>query len=266
MGEKQITVSIPEPITKYPIGYLLFILTSGSFFILSFPYDIFSIDFSNGLILPDARFFEYLGQNFKPFINIKYLSTDSLLSFSKITLLFWITGIFFFFMRDLFCKFNNILKCGLTNFPKIKGIYSNLTRSRSKKGNIDQLEFAVWARTNKHANHTDFLWSIREITVGLLYASETFFLFTFFAIISPIVLKNTVLIVSSFFRQFNLPIVRGVLIALFPTVDHWLQWLVFSCLLFVESIVIYFIFGKKFDSDMEQFWKKFDNRPKPKEN
>ena len=44
----------------------------------------------------------------------------------------------------------------------------------------------------------------------------------------------------------------------FPTVDNWLNWLVFSGLLFVGSTIIYFIFGKKFDADMEPFWEKFE--------
>ena len=97
-----------EIIQRYPLSSLVFILTTGLFIVLSFPYDISGLFSSEGVVLQDwVTFFAESGKNFKPFINVNQLKLDLVLGSTKILISSFFVGIFFYLLSDFYRKINN---------------------------------------------------------------------------------------------------------------------------------------------------------------
>lgn len=221
-----------------PLGHLLYILTTGLFVMLFVPYNFLGDDFFNLLKSPlnYMEKFEFLGRSFVPFGNVSNFANDSVVGFTKILLIILVIGIFFYLVRDLFSLINHIPKA-------LKNRISNekekiISESEKQKDAIESIKFAKWARENGYKGYLDYIWSIREITLGLLNASE--FLITILLLVS-------------------LPCIYF----LYPdNFSNWLGLLVFSFCVLIVSGLLYLYHKNKHENFLSPFRKLQDEENK----
>jgi len=145
-------------VERFPFGFLSFILSSGLFFLLSLPYDIFSLQ-------PNF-------QRFVPFTNLKYLNTDFPNGLIKLILASLVVGIFFYLFSGYFRTINHkIMQGRIRNRLRATAKITVLKKTKNLKANLD---FNEWVLKRKISKYMNFIWSMRMITTALFYASEFF--------------------------------------------------------------------------------------------
>jgi hypothetical protein len=162
-----------ELLSAFPIDQLFLIISAGLLFTIFIPFDIFALDFTNGLIAPNLLNIPmWITENFKPFIMVKYLA-DFPNGLVQIFLVSLIPGVLIFFLQDLI---------SWTNGKIMKQRFSRrITTPKSWKGNKAQktkqeMEFNDWLRKKERHKYINFLWSLHSVAIGLLYAFESLFL------------------------------------------------------------------------------------------
>lgn len=239
-------MSTPQAVLeRFPLAFLVFILSVGLFVTLSFPFDFFSLDFSEGLRLPNTETLReyifvtipsYIRENFAPFINVKHLGSEFPWGFIKILLASSAVGTIIYFFYGIYGAINHFLrKCIMKPFNALcfwrdKAKKEKGSRQRSI---VEKLEFSAWVRKIGLAKYLDFLYSTQMITTGLLYGSETFF--------------TTVLALG---------------LILVP--ERWLVWVIFALLLCIFSYLVFWVNRNNYGKERSKVWKSFDAHVKNK--
>lgn len=162
-----------ELLSAFPIDQLFLIISAGLLFTVCIPFDIFALDFTNGLIAPNLLNLPiWLTENFKPFILVKYLA-DFPNGLIQVFLVSLIPGVLIFFLQDLISWINGKIAR--------QWISRRITKPRPWTGDEAQqtkqeMGFTDWLRNRGRYKYINFLWSLHSIAIGLLYAFEALFL------------------------------------------------------------------------------------------
>lgn len=159
-----------EVLFKFPIDQVIFIVSSGLTFTLCFPFDILSLDFTNGLPVSNVGnfgdFSYWITQNYKPFIIVKYLDFPN--GIIQIVLLSLVPGLMMFFLQDVFYWANHKIVRG--KLKEKLGITS-LSRDPVERELIDA-KHIKWLKKQNALKYFGFLWTLKFATRGSLYAFE----------------------------------------------------------------------------------------------
>lgn len=159
-----------ETLGQFPIDDLFFILTSGLFVVMAFPFDIFNFDFS---LLPTFSITDLpklASSNFAPFINLKYLGVQFPTYLIMLVLLSIPFGMMIYLLDGAYQRLNYIVMRG-----RVKERFCKSEIGEVPLGVI--LDFYEWLREKKMGKYASLLWSMKSTSTGLLYGGETFILF-----------------------------------------------------------------------------------------
>jgi hypothetical protein len=176
---------------RMPLWVLFFIASSGVFITLSFPFNIFAFDFKNGLVLTNMTAIETLKSfdgNFKPFILVNYLGGSFPSGIIEIILLSLVIGTLIYLCYDV-CQWIN-------HRPKILFEYLFPARAKSEPKKIpmptlsdaEWKPYVEWLRAVNMEGYFDVLQSLKWMTEGLLYGTETFLFFNIVRISNIVIL------------------------------------------------------------------------------
>ena len=223
-------MSLPtELIERFPLGELFYILATGLFTILSFPYDLFNLDFSNGIKLPVlCDFVKYLGENFSPFVNAQGIGVDFVLGLAKIVIASFIVGLLFFIFYDFFERINNFFVKG-----RIKNKFNSFFDLKNVKMNRKtELDFNKWARERKISKYLGFVYSIRLAFAGLFHSAEVYFF--------VVVIVGLFILPSPSFHQ------------------NWLNGFYLMLIILICSYILHRLAGVRFDNIFQSFFREYE--------
>jgi hypothetical protein len=215
-----------ETAVRFPIEKVLFIFTVGFFIVISFPFDLFSafsdglppLDFVDWFVLPVPAIESYVKNNFQPFVNLRYLGGANFpTGLIQIILCSLPVGVIIFFTYGLYEKSNHIISY-IPNclYYKATGKKQKQQEDLLRQRKINSAIFNEWISTKDVKRYYEFIVSMKEISVGLLYGSETMLF---------------VIAISGFFLH---------------TEKYWGGWLLLSILIWLFFVFIYKSYKRAF--------------------
>ena len=229
-------MSVPrEIIERYPLSELSYIVVSGMFSVLYFPYSIFNFDFSNGIKLPYINdLVNYLGANYTPFVNVQHIFDDFVLGFTQILLLGFLMGVIFLIFSELLQSFNQFIssKTRLKFYQRIQ-TRSDIKHVREDKDT--EMKFGAFQRKHNISNFLAFLYSIRMAFCGLFHAVEVSFVFT-------ILFGFTSLFSNNF--------------------ENWLNGFYLMVIMLACAYFLHIIARRKFDKQIDSYFREYKKSKK----
>lgn len=233
---EQTNLSSQSVVEKIPLGYLFYILSSGFTYFCFLPYALFDINLLGSL--SDTVYFvagfQFLATEFSPFANVLYFKTDNIIVITKIIFIIVLIGLFFLLTKGVFSTVNCVISSKL-----FKNEENKKTPEQNEEAKIFSIKFAYWARRKGVKPYTDFISSINQITLGLLYASEFLIITLLVSLVSILFLENAKL-------------------------GSWCNMFVISIFLFLISIFFY-RYNKKINGDELKIIHKMFNEPDHRE-
>jgi hypothetical protein len=180
----------------FPVNEILFVLTSGVFIVISFPFDVFkffvdspSVKFLlwNGIPIPEMP---EISMYFLPFGNLHYLKLDNFAAgLALIIFLSLLVGAFIYCSMGVLEWANRRISWLYRYLYKKR---SGVERDHRKKDWIsinDQMDFHRWLKKNHLQREVAYLASMRQIIAGFLYGSQILFVVT---LVSGIFMRNNI--------------------------------------------------------------------------
>lgn len=224
---------------ELPLWFLLFIATGGFLVVISCPYDVFALNFENGVIVPTSvgelrAISDVLDTNFKPFVMIQYLGSEFPAGLAKVILLSVVVGIFMYLLYDAYQYLSDSLMHGWAR----KKYYADKWPAYKKAEDAKLDMLITWLVKTRQYRYMEFLGAMKMLTEALLFASGTFF------IMNLVLLPN--LIIRLILR---IPTQSAIVL---------LVWLGLSFSAGVVSYVIYFHYILTFNNAQENMLIRFD--------
>jgi hypothetical protein len=164
-----------EVMGQFPIDELCFIFASGLFILLAFPFDIFSFDFSSPVAFDIGEFSKWVYSSFAPFANLKYVGWQfptylAMLFFASLPL-----GVIMYLLFGVYERSNHFIMSSIGRVfgTTPKELFCNEHKFDGAPMHV-KLEFYLWLKEKGVNRFMTLLWSMRSISTGLLYGSETF--------------------------------------------------------------------------------------------
>jgi hypothetical protein len=158
---------------------IFFIITVGLFIVISFPFDVTnsfskgsaSIAFDSFYGIPFPNFSYYANAGFHPFLNLNLLNGGNFLTGVGILVLCSLpVGVFIFLLYDTYEKINHFPK---RVYCKIMGKACTTKMDKITAEGVDPQEFLDYIERLKIIKNLIFYDTIRQISVALLYGSQT---------------------------------------------------------------------------------------------
>lgn len=176
-------------IERLPLWFLFFVGSVGFFVIISFPFDIFPEE----LTIPKECdvLLHYVSTEFAPFVNLKHLGVDFPIRFIEILLASLAIGVIIYLLHNIYRAVNGKVMKG--RIRKILWKHGKFPQ-KVQLSIIEGYNFDKWLHEKAwfYLSYLKFSGTIPRITLGLLYGSETFFLFnaTHSVIVGVCMIKN----------------------------------------------------------------------------
>jgi len=198
-----------EVLGRFPIENLGFVFVAGFFTVVSFPFDLFSRDFSRSTYLSIVSeqsvscSLNWLGLKFDPFVNIKYLGYQFPTGLAELVLVSLPVGLLLYVLFELYGWINRrpyalylrFIRRDRSSSEEIGKPFDSPISSDSpikkwvcgKRLSFDsheqELDFYDWLKETGIVKSIDFLVLMRSSFEGILYGSETFFFIVFFCLV-----------------------------------------------------------------------------------